>query len=78
MIIQTRYRDIPNSEVQKLHPANLGFAGDIISWEGERRGQPVDILTPATSDTGYCGGPFYQVAGHPLRWVCPHIAEIGD
>lgn len=82
MIIETRYRDIPYSEVLKCIPNSDGSAED---WDRTCRGKPVRIQVPAFGAPSplshfVCSGPLYYV--HPvtsaLAGVCPHIAEIGD
>jgi hypothetical protein len=80
MIIQTRYRDIPASEVE----CGLNFPE---IW-AECRGRAVEIYVPAVPPSnigrrGVCNGPFFRVVGkiNPdgcLRILCVHMAEIGD
>jgi hypothetical protein len=81
-VIQTRYRDIPWSEIQKAHSPR---AYDSPEWWEKLRGQPVSIELPPRGPIGdRCSEPHYRVStGHPFLegkscFVCPHLAEIGD
>lgn len=79
MIVKTRYRDISDEELLRLHPPSV-FAGDTLNWE-KMRGQPVEFFVPALPDTDSCGGPFFRIHNSQFEgtcWICPHLAEIGD
>lgn len=85
MIIETRYRDIPDEEIHQAHSLMSRAAPEI--WE-RMRGRPVLIETPAiteaelTPDQRTCGAPWYRVVRDVSelgrRDVCTHLAEIGD
>lgn len=76
-IVTTRYRDISIEEVESIHK---GMPGDSLRWE-LMRGKPLSINVPAVpGDTDGCGGPWFLVQDGPVKakYVCPHLAEIGD
>lgn len=79
MIIKTRYKDIPYSEVNAVH--HMMLHDPYFAWE-ELRGKEIEIQTPPDSRTDGCGGPWYRVltpvVDSPVCVVCPHLAEIGD
>lgn len=86
MIIKTRYRDIPQDEVNKCRTeAGRAAATPRDGVMTFRPGAPVNIETPGVSRSELnaiylaCDGPFYFIAGTARKFaVCPHIAEIGD
>lgn len=78
MIIQTRFKDIPYSEVAKLHHM-LKPTDDGETW-AKRRGKAIQIVTPDDGNSA-CGEPNFTVVSDPAgyrAYACPHIAEIGD
>lgn len=78
MIVQTRYRDIPWEEVQRLHHMMPHGGKGPEDWE-RNRGRQISIATPARQAVIECGAAHFDVVGEPVpRWACSHIAEIGD
>lgn len=77
MIIHTRYRDIPWEEARKCQTALPPEVWALL------RGQAVALQTPPCSDCALdmisgCGNPPFLHTADGQRWVCQHIAEIGD
>lgn len=77
MIVKTRWRDIPFSDVELLHSdGRFPVDGDDKARWNARRGRNVRLVTPSSS-LAECGAPCYWAEGE-LAWACEHIAEIGD
>jgi hypothetical protein len=76
--LKTRFRNIPWSEVMKVHephPQDIPEA-----WE-RMRGQPVEIMVPANAfkePDQACDEPHYRVLGAGREAYCSHLIEIGD
>jgi hypothetical protein len=76
--IQTRYRDVPWSEIAAIHEPTM--PKDSLDWELQMRAKALTIQVPALPDNDGCGGPWFRIQDGPTKalWVCPHLAEIGD
>ena len=79
MVTRTRFRDVPFEEVVDCMGGDSAYGRDF--WN-RHRGKPVDIDTPARTDTENfrargCLGPFFKMTGTPYN-LCPQLAEIGD
>lgn len=75
MVIETRYRDIDDAEIDKVHAR---LPEDDFDWNSVR-GKPVRVVIPHMPDDSldWCGEHWYRVDGSDAV-VCPHLAEIGD
>lgn len=77
MIIQTRYRDIPASEISP----NCAVIGE--SQWAKLRGQPVSFIAeldetpPLFPNQMTCVQPKFRCADSS-QWICGCFAEIGD
>lgn len=84
MIIQTRYRDIPFEEAKKCQPKLQASAWDSLRGKAVTIEVPPQNMAGLQEQLGICSQQIYKTAdGKPVgyaraRWVCAHIAEIGD
>lgn len=81
MIIKTRYRDIPWSEVADIHSMMPMTDGACDLWERKVRGAAIAINTQSrrTSECGvHCFDVVEPTPTGARIYACEHIAEIGD
>ncbi len=86
MIIKTRYRDVPSTQIFHDKQHEIEPDQDEL-WDKSMRGMPIEIESGLDKTVGdplinVCNGPFYKVVRGPLDprlcRICPHLAEIGD